>query len=88
MFTSIKTYNGKNRQAFEDWINEIDQACRVSGCDFRTEIIKKSTGAVCQVVMVCDNYTDDQLLAKLRNSFSDAPTMNQAARRTEEPKTR
>ena len=78
MFTSIKTYDGKNRQAFEDWIDKINQACRVSGCNFRTEIIKKSTGVVCQVVMACDNYSDNQLLAKLRNSFSDAPTMNQA----------
>ena len=30
MFTSIKDFDGRNRQAFEDWINEIDQACRVS----------------------------------------------------------
>ena len=40
MFASIKTYDGKNRQVFEDWINKINQACRVSGCDFRMEIIK------------------------------------------------
>ena len=78
MFTSIKTYDGKNRQASEDWIDKINQVCRVNGCNFRTEIIKKSTGAVRQVVMAYDNYSDDQLLAKLRNSFSDTPTMNQA----------
>ena len=29
MFASIKVFDGKNRQAFEDWIDEIDQACRV-----------------------------------------------------------
>ena len=46
MFDSIKVFNGKNRQAFEDWINEIDQACRVSDRVFRTEVFKKSTGAV------------------------------------------
>ena len=46
MFANIKNYDGKNRQVFEDWINEIDQACWVSNYDFRTEIIKKSTGAV------------------------------------------
>ena len=68
----------KNRQAFEDWVDEIDHACRLSGYDFRTAIIKKSTGAVCQVVMACDGCSDDELLAKLRISFSDAPTMNQA----------
>ena len=78
MFASIKTYDGKNQQVFEDWINEINQACRVSGCDFRMEIIKKLTGAVHQVVMTSDNCSDDELLSKLRSCFSDAPTMNQA----------
>ena len=78
MFASIKTYDGKNRQVFENWIDEIDQACRVSGCNFRIEIIKKSTGAVCKVVMTNDNCSDDELLSKLRSCFSDAPTMNQA----------
>ena len=78
MFASIKTYDGMNRHIFEDWINEIDQACRVSGHDFRTEIIKKSRGAVCQVVMSSDNCSDDKLLTKLRSCFSDAPTINQA----------
>ena len=51
MFASFKTYGGRNRQAFEDWIDEIDQACRVSRCNVRTEIINSSTGAVCQVVI-------------------------------------
>ena len=30
MFASIKVFDGRNRQAFEDWIDEINQACRVS----------------------------------------------------------
>ena len=30
MFASIKAFDGRNRQAFEDWIDEINQACRVS----------------------------------------------------------
>ena len=30
MFANIKSYDGKDRQLFEDWINEIDQACWVS----------------------------------------------------------
>ena len=46
MFANIKNYDGKDRQDFEDWINEINQAYWVSDHDFRTEIIKKSTGAV------------------------------------------
>ena len=46
MFSTIKVYDGTNRGLFEEWIDELDQACRVSSQDFRTEIIKKSTGAV------------------------------------------
>ena len=51
MFASIKTYDGTNRRQFEEWINKIDHACRMSRCDFRTESIKKSRGAVHKVVM-------------------------------------
>ena len=78
MFTSIKTYDGKNRQAFEDWIDKIHQACRVRDCDFRMEIIKKSKGVMQKVVMSCENYSDDALLVKLRSCFSDVPNMNEA----------
>ena len=60
-----------------EWINEIDQACRISG-HFRTEIIKKLTGAVRKMVMTSKDFSDDELLLKLRNAFSDAFTMNQA----------
>ena len=78
MFDSIKVFNGKNRQAFEDWIDKIDQACRVSDRDFRTKVFKKSTGAVWRVVLSCDELTDDELIVKLRSCFSYAPTMNEA----------
>ena len=78
MFTSIKIFDGTNRQAFEDWIDEINQACRASDRDFRTEVFKKSAGAVRQVVLSCDEFTDDELVAKLRSCFSHAPTMNEA----------
>ena len=30
MFTAIKTFDGTNRQHFEDWIDEVNQACRAS----------------------------------------------------------
>ena len=62
MFTSIKIFDGTNRQAFEDSIDEIDQACRASDRDFRTEIFKTSAGAVQQVVLSCDELTDDELV--------------------------
>ena len=78
MFTAIKTFNGTNRQIFEDWINEVDQACRASIRGFRTELFKKSTGAVRQVILSCNKFTDEELVAKLRSCFSHTPTMNEA----------
>ena len=78
MFAATKTYVGTNTWIFEEWIEKLDQACRISGHDFRTEIIKKSIGAVCKVVLTSGDCSDDQLLANLRGCFSDARTMNQA----------
>ena len=78
MFTAIKTFDGTNRQHFEDWIDEVDQACRASNRGFRTELFKKSAGAVRQVILSCDNVSDYDLVTKLRSCFSHAPTMNEA----------
>ena len=78
MLTSIKVYNGKDRRAFKEWTNKIDQACRASRHHFRTEIIIKSRGGVRTVFITSKNCSNEELLAKLRGSFSDAPPMNQA----------
>ena len=78
MFTAIKTFDGTNRQHFEDWIDEVDQACRASNRGFRTELFKKSAGAVRQVILSCDNVSDNDLVTKLHSCFSHAPTMNEA----------
>ena len=78
MFTAIKTFDGTNRQTFEDWIDEVDQACRASNRGFRTELFKKSAGAVRQVILSCGDFSDDELVTKLRSCFSHAPTMNEA----------
>ena len=77
MFANIKSYDVEDRQVFKDWINEINQACWISEHDFRTEIIKKSTGVVRQVVMSCRDLSDDALLNKLRSCFLVVPTMNE-----------
>ena len=78
MFTSIKTFDGTNRQTFEDWIDEVNQACRASNRGFRMELFKKSAGAVRQVILSCSNFSDDELVTKLRSCFSHAPMMNEA----------
>ena len=64
MFTAIKTFDGTNRQTFEDWIDKVDQACRASNRGFRTELFKKSAGAVRQVILSCNNFSNDELVTK------------------------
>ena len=59
MFTAINTYTGVNREIFEEWIDEVDQVCRISGPDFRTEIIKESIQAVHKVVLTSGDCSDD-----------------------------
>ena len=57
----------------------MDQATRISGCDLRTELIKKSTGVVRQVIMMTHpDASDDNLINIIREDFSDAPMMNEA----------
>ena len=49
------------------------------GQDLRTELIKKSTGVVRQVIMMAHpDASDDDLINIVREDFSDALTMNEA----------
>ena len=78
LFTSIPVFNGDHIQC-EQWLDDMDQATRISGRDLRTKLIKKSTGVVRKVIMMAHPETsDDDLINMLREDFSDAPTMNEA----------
>ena len=78
LFTSIPVFDGDQTQC-EQWLDDMDQATRISGCDLRTELIKKSTGVVRNVIMMAHpQASDDDLINMIREDFSDAPTMNEA----------
>ena len=78
LFTLIPVFDGDHTQC-EQWLDDMDQATRISGCDLRTELIKKSTGVVRNVIMMAHPDTsDDDLINMLCEDFSDAPTMNEA----------
>ena len=80
LFTSIPVFDGDRTQC-EQWLDDMDQATRISGRDLRTELIKKSTGVVRQVIMMAHpDASDDDLINIIREDFSDAPTMNEARR--------
>ena len=78
LFTLIPVFDGDRTQC-EQWLDDMDQATRISGHDLRTELIKKSTGVVRQVIMMAHpDASDDDLINIIREDFSDAPTMNEA----------
>ena len=78
LFTSIPVFDGDCTQC-EQWLDDMDQATRISGRDLRTELIKKSTGVVRRVIMMAHpDASDDDLINIIREDFSDAPTMNEA----------
>ena len=78
LFTSIPVFDGDCTQC-EQWLDDMDQATRISGRDLRTELIKKSTGVVRQVIMMAHpDASDDDLINIICEDFSDAPTMNEA----------
>ena len=39
---------------------------------------RNQLGAVRQVILSCSNFSDDELVTKLRSCFSHTPTMNEA----------
>ena len=49
LFTLIPVFDGDRTQC-EQWLDDMDQATRISGRDLRTELIKKSTGVVRNVM--------------------------------------
>ena len=78
LFTLIPVFDGDCTQC-EQWLDNMDQATRISGCDLRTELIKKSTGVIRNVIMMAHpNASDDNLINMIREDFSDAPMMNEA----------
>ena len=76
----FQVFDGDHTQC-EQWLDNMDQATRISGRDLRTELIKKSTGVVRQVIMMAHpDASDDDLINIIREDFSDAPTMNEMKR--------
>ena len=78
LFTLIPVFDGDRTQC-EQWLDDMDQATRISGHDLRTELIKKSNGVVRNVIMMAHpDASDDDLINMIREDFSDAPMMNEA----------
>ena len=82
LFSGIETYDGSNPAMFEYWLDDIDQASRITNRDLRKELIKKSGGVVRQTLnMMDDTWSEDDVIVKLCQDFSLLSTMNRARKK-------
>ena len=55
IFTSIPIYDGRDREGFFPWLEQLEAACFYSGRNIKTEALGRSAGPVQNVIMVLPN---------------------------------
>ena len=79
LFSGIQVYDGEDPAQFEGWLDSVEQACNMKNRNLRKELMKKSTGVIRETLsMMNPNWTDDDIIGKLRQDFSSMSTMNRA----------
>ena len=79
LFAGIPVYDGEDPSHFEGWLDAVKQAYNMTDRNLRKELMKKSTGAIREKLsMMNPSWTDDDIIAKLRQDFSYMSTMNRA----------
>ena len=79
LFAGIDVYDGEDPSKFEGWLDAIEQACNMTDRNLRKELMKKSSGAIRETLLMMNAaWTDDDIISKLRQNFSSMSTMNRA----------
>ena len=79
LFTGIDVYDSEDPLKFEGWLDAVEQACNMTDRNLRKELMKKSSGAIREtILMMSTAWTDDNIISKLRQDFSSMSTMNRA----------
>ena len=79
LFAGIEVYNGEDPSRFEGWLDAVKQACNMIDRNLHKELMKKSTGAIREILsMMNAAWTDDNIISKLRQDFSSMSTINRA----------
>ena len=75
----IPTFTGEEPERCLEWITRIKNVCRQSGCSFQQELTNKSGLVVQNFLSALDtDITENDLMEKILQMFSDIPTMTQA----------
>ena len=79
LFSGIQVYDGEDQTQFKGWLDSVDQACNMTNRNLRKELMKKSAGVIRETLsMMNPDWTDDDIIRKLRQDFSSMSTMNRA----------
>ena len=79
LFAGIEVYDGEDPSRFEGWLDAVEQACNMTDRNLHKELMKKSTGAIRETLLMMNAaWTDDDIISKLRQDFSLMSTMNRA----------
>ena len=75
----ILTFTGEDPERCLEWITRIRNVCRQSRCSFQQELTNKSGLVVQNFLSTLDgNISENDLVEKLLQMFSDIPTTTQA----------
>ena len=81
----IPTFTGEEPGKCLEWITHIRNICRQSGCSFQQELTNKSGLVVQNFLSSLDtNITENELVEKILQMFSDIPTTTQAIQKLKE----
>ena len=79
-FTSVPVFDGIDPLIFDDWVDKLETACRISGRNIREEAICYSSGPVRQMIMTMpDDSTWADIKAEVMRNFSLKKTRIHAA---------
>ena len=79
-FAAIPVFDGKDPLIFDDWVDKLETACRISGRNIREEAICYSSGPVRQMIMTMpDDSTWADIKAEVMRNFSLKKTRIHAA---------
>ena len=85
MFAAIPIFDGSQPELFNDWLEQIETLCAMSGRDIRTEVMGKS-GPIVQRIL--KSIPADQKWSvqreELRRCVSDIPTKGHAAQKMQD----
>ena len=70
LFAGIDVYDGEDPSKFEGWLDAIEQACNMTDRNLHKELMKKSSGAIRETLLMMNAaWTDDDVILQAKARF-------------------